>query len=340
MNRTMPEKGSRRDWMKHAAATGAGLALLSTSSLAASNSTANPSLSASQATTTAPNFDVPAGACDCHVHVFPDEARFPFFSGRTYTPPPASIGQLLDLQDSLNMDRVVIVTPSVYGNNNDVTLYAIEKLGKHRARGVGVVADDASAEEIRKLKQAGISGLRINLEAGGIKDPAVAAKRLQQAVQLVADQGMHLQIYASLSLIAALEKELSNLPVPAVFDHFAGAQASKGITQPGFESVLALVKAGKAYVKLSAPYRSSTDAPDYADVTPFALALIQANPERMLWGTDWPHPGKPGIVAATEITTPFPVDNGHMLNLFAQWAPTQTLREQILVKNPAELYGF
>ncbi|CAB3664500.1 4-sulfomuconolactone hydrolase [Achromobacter kerstersii] len=334
MHTKAPTRESRRDWIKQAVATGAGLALLSTSQPASSTSkdTTN--------STTPPNFEVPVGACDCHVHVFPDETRFPFYSSRTYTPPHASIGQLLDLQDSLRLDRVVIVTPSVYGNDNTATLYAIRMLGKQRARGVGVVADEANAEELAELKQAGISGLRINLEAGGVTDPVVAAKRLKQAVSLVADQGMHLQIYASLSLIAALEKELGALPVPAVFDHFAGAQAEKGVSQPGFDAVLSLVRAGKAYVKLSAAYRSSTRAPDYEDVAPLAAALIKANPERMLWGTDWPHPGKPGVVAATDITKPYAVDNGRMLNLLGKWAPSQELRKKILVDNPKEVYGF
>jgi len=331
---------SRRKWIKQVATTGAGLGLLSVSQLTSAAGKDGAKEKFAGLATTPPDFDVPTGACDCHVHVFPDAIRFPFYGGRTYTPPQASIGQLLDLQDSLRLDRVVIVTPSVYGNNNDVTLYAIHMLGQQRARGVGVVADDASSDELERLKKAGISGLRINLEAGGVKDPTVAAQRLRQATRQAADHGMHLQIYASLPLIAALQKELAALPVPAVFDHFAGAQAEKGVSQPGFDAVLSLVSAGKAYVKLSAAYRSSKQAPGYSDVEVLAAALINANPERMLWGTDWPHPGQPGIVAATEITRPYEVDNGRMLNLLGRWAPSAELRKRILVDNPEKLYGF
>lgn len=112
------------------------------------------------------------------------------------------------------------------------------------------------------------------------------------------------------------------------------------VSQPGFDAVLSLVSAGKAYVKLSAAYRSSKQAPGYADVEVLAAALINANPERMLWGTDWPHPGQPGIVAATEITRPYEVDNGRMLNLLGRWAPSAELRKHILVDNPERLYGF
>ncbi len=131
-------------------------------------------------------------------------------------------------------------------------------------------------------------------------------------------------------------------PVPIVFDHFGGTQAALGVGQPGFDTLLKLVQAGKAYVKISAPYRSSTMAPDYPDIAPLAKALIAANPERMLWATDWPHPAQiPGRRKFDEITPLFQIDDGRVFNLLPAWAPEAwRTRKTILVDNPAKLYGF
>jgi predicted TIM-barrel fold metal-dependent hydrolase len=130
-------------------------------------------------------------------------------------------------------------------------------------------------------------------------------------------------------------------PMPVVFDHFGGAQAALGVSQPGFDTLLNLVRTGKAYVKISAPYRSSTKPPDYADVAPLAKALIGANPQRILWGSDWPHPASPvAHRPVTEITPLWQVDDGRILNQLPAWAPDAVLRKIILVENPAKLYGF
>jgi len=127
--------------------------------------------------------------------------------------------------------------------------------------------------------------------------------------------------------------------MPAVFDHFGGAKAALGVNQPGFDALLELVRSGKAYVKISGAYRASVKPPDYADVAPLAKALIAANPDRIVWGTDWPHPGPAGKTPF-EVNTPFPVDDGRLMNLLAEWAPDPAARRRILVANPARLYGF
>jgi predicted TIM-barrel fold metal-dependent hydrolase len=145
-----------------------------------------------------------------------------------------------------------------------------------------------------------------------------------------------------MAVIAALRGDMADLPVPLVIDHFGGASAALGPEQPGFAALLALVKSGKAYVKLSAFYRSSSQRTAYGDVAALAEKLIAANPERMLWGSDWPHPGagrKPGQ-SVEEIEPFFSEDDGRTLNLLADWAPDPTLRRQILVDNPARLYDF
>jgi predicted TIM-barrel fold metal-dependent hydrolase len=288
------------------------------------------------------NFDAPSGACDCHVHVIPDSAQFPFWSGRVYTPPTDTADDLLALQNALHLDRVVIVTPSVYGTDNSATLDGIKKLGLKRARGVAVIGSSTSAAELEAMYQAGMRGIRVNLEQGGITDPAVAGGLLDAAVERIKGSPWHLQIYARLTLVAALHDRFAAVPVPVVFDHFAGAKAAAGVDQPGFDAVLSLVRAGKAYVKISGAYRASSNAPDYPDTAPLARALLTANADRIVWGTDWPHPDSaitPGR-KATDIAPALPIDDGRVFNLLAEWAPDAALRKKILVDNPARLYSY
>jgi predicted TIM-barrel fold metal-dependent hydrolase len=151
-----------------------------------------------------------------------------------------------------------------------------------------------------------------------------------------------MQIYARLTMVAALKERLGALPMPVVFDHFAGAKAALGVEQPGFSAVLDLVRAGKAYVKISGAYRASTQAPDYADTAPLARALIAANADRIVWGSDWPHPDAAIVPGrkATDIAPPLPIDDSRVLNLLAEWTPDPALRRKILVDNPSRLYGF
>jgi predicted TIM-barrel fold metal-dependent hydrolase len=142
-------------------------------------------------------------------------------------------------------------------------------------------------------------------------------------------------------VIEGIKEQVMAAPMPVVFDHFGGAQAALGVSQPGFDTLLNLVRTGKAYVKISAPYRSSTKPPDYADVAPLAKALIGANPQRILWGSDWPHPASPvAHRPVTEITPLWQVDDGRIFNQLPIWAPDAALRNTILVTNPAKLYGF
>jgi predicted TIM-barrel fold metal-dependent hydrolase len=285
------------------------------------------------------NFKVPAGACDCHVHVFPDPARFPFWSSRGYTPPIATASDLLALQHALHMDRVVIVTPSVYGTDNAATLDGMRQLGRKRARGIAVIGPATTKSQIDAMAKVGVRGIRVNLESNGVTDPMAAAANFDAAVAQIKDTHWHMQFYARLPLLAALKDRLEAMPMQAVFDHFAGAKAALGVNQPGFDIVLDLVRSGKAYVKISGAYRASDEAPDYPKVAALARALIGANPERIIWGSDWPHPGPAGKTPA-DINTPFPVDDGRLLNLLAEWAPDAATRYRILVENPARLYGF
>ncbi|HEV3141810.1 MAG TPA: amidohydrolase family protein [Vicinamibacterales bacterium] len=295
-------------------------------------------------------FAVPPGACDCHTHVFGDPRAFPFAAGRTYTPEPASVLEMRSLHRALRMDRVVIVQPSVYGSDNTCTVDAIRQLGP-RARGIAVVDDLTTDGMLDALHRGGIRGIRLNLETFGLTDPDAARARLRAAIARVKERGWHVQLYTRLSVVDALAPEIRASAVPIVVDHFGGAQASLGPAQPGFQTLVELVRSGRVHVKISGAYRTTAllrgplppgDGPDYADVAPLAQALVSANAERIVWGTDWPHPDSsrvPGRTAA-DIAPLLQIDDGRLLNQFASWVPDAATRRQILVENPRRLYGF
>jgi predicted TIM-barrel fold metal-dependent hydrolase len=287
------------------------------------------------------SFDVPAAACDCHTHIHGDPEKFPFFSGRVYTPEPASPEEMSALHKALHIERVVIVTPSVYGTDNSATLFGMMARGA-TARGVAVIDDKTAESELDTMHKAGFRGIRLNLATGGVNDPNVGRMRFSAAVERMKARGWHVQLYTNLAMITAIKELVANAPVPVVFDHFGGAQAELGVAQPGFSDLLELVKSGKAHVKISGAYRSSKLAPDYQDIVPFAQALIAANPDRIVWGTDWPHPNSvtPPGKQATEVTPLFQIDDGRLFNQLPVWAPDAAIRKRILVDNPARLYGF
>jgi len=288
------------------------------------------------------NFDVPPGACDCHTHIHGDPEKFPFFAGRVYTPELASPEEMTALHKALRMERVVIVTPSIYGPDNSSTLFGMKARGA-TARGVVVIDDKTSESDLDAMYQAGVRGIRLNLATGGVNDPNVGRQRLQAGLERVKNRNWHIQMYTNLAMISAIKDLLAVSPVPLVFDHFGGAQGALGPEQPGFAHLTELVRSGKAYVKISGAYRSSKLAPDYPDCAPLARALIAANSDRILWGTDWPHPDSvtPPGRKPTEVTPLFQIDDGRLLNqLPVWWAPDAAIRKKILVDNPARLYSF
>jgi predicted TIM-barrel fold metal-dependent hydrolase len=287
------------------------------------------------------NFDVPPNACDCHTHIFGDPARFPLFAGRVYTPEPASPEEIAALHHSLHIDRVVIVTPSVYGTDNSATLYGMKARGAS-ARGVAVIDDRTSERDLDSMERAGVRGIRLNLATFGQNDPVLARRGFEGAVARLRKRNWHIQMYTNLAIISSIKDLAASAPIPIVFDHFGGANAALGVEQPGFADLVALVRSGKAYVKLSGAYRASPHGPDYPDVLPLARALIEANPDRVVWGSDWPHPGTtaPNARPKTEVTPLLQIDDGRLLNQLAVWAPDPRVRKKIFVDNPARLYGF
>ena len=291
---------------------------------------------------TRPGFALPPGATDCHVHVFGPANRFAYAASRVYTPADASVESLLAHQNALGLSRVVIVHPSPYGTDNACSIDAIAQLGE-RARGVAVIDPAAISDEaLKALHRGGMRGARANLQTAGVTDPAAAWETVARLRDRIGPLGWHLQTFTNLHVIEALHPRLENLGVPLVVDHIGGAKAALGIEQPGFAALISLVGSGNAYVKLSGAYRVSTRA-DAADVPPLAGALIAANLDRMVWGTDWPHPGGTDRRGANlEEIEPFhAIDDGAALNRLGFWAGDDaTMIKRILVDNPARLYGF
>src|SRR5947209_10910624 len=168
---------------------------------------------------TAVNFDIPAGACDCHTHIHADPEKFPFFAGRVYTPELASPEEMTALHKALHIERVVIVTPSVYGPDNSATLFGMKARGP-TARGIAVIDDKTPESDLDSMGQAGIRGIRLNLATGGVNDPSVGRPRFQAAVDRVKTRNWHVQLYTTLSMISAIKDLVATSPVPVVFDHF------------------------------------------------------------------------------------------------------------------------
>ncbi|MBM4074677.1 MAG: hydrolase [Planctomycetes bacterium] len=284
---------------------------------------------------------IPADACDCHVHIHGDPNQFPFYSGRTYTPEVALPETLKNLHESIGVSRVVIVTPSVYGTDNSSTLYGIREFGP-RARGVAVIGDATTEEELDHYQASGISGIRLNLGTAGITDVDEATRRLKSAIHRVDRRGWHVQIFTTLDVLSGLKNVIADAEIPIVIDHFGGAIAELGTTQKGFDDLLDLLRTGRCYVKISAAYRISKRTPDYSDVQPLVRELIAARSDRVLWGTDWPHPNAvtPSDRQPTETTPHLSIDDRHLFHLLMNWIPDAQTREQVLVSNPARLYGF
>lgn len=284
-------------------------------------------------------FRVPPGACDTHVHVIGPPAQFPMSVHRDYTPSPATAPELLEMMASLGLERVVIVTPTIYGEDNSATLDAIRQVGPARARGVAIVGLGVPPQRCDALKAGGIAGLRVLISGGRAFDAVKAAKSLQFRFEFAEEQDWHLDIEAPPDAIAALAKPLAASPVPVVLDTFGWVDSTR---QGGFKEILSLVESGAAYVKLAEPYRISKRGPDYPDLAPVARALVAANPERVLWGSGWPHVDSSAVPGrrATDPAPNLPIKTSNMLALLGRWVGDARTRDQILVSNPARLYGF
>lgn len=273
----------------------------------------------------APSFAMPAGAWDCHAHVFGPLDRFPYKTPRSFTPPAASAAAYRRMLAALGFARGVLVQPSVYGTDNRAQLAAI-KSGSKEIRGVAVVDESVSDRELRALHVAGFRGVRFNLVFRG----GVSLDAVDTIARRIAPLNWHVQLFVDVSTLDDLAGLVARLPVPVVVDHMGFMPVARGMRDAGFQALLKLLGMGRVWVKLSGANRiTARPKLPYDDVVPFAQALIAANPERLVFGTDWPH-----------VSLKVPMENtGALLDELAIWAPDVHLREKILVHNPGRLYG-
>lgn len=283
---------------------------------------------------------LPANACDCHTHVIGAASDYPMAADRHYTPEPASHDALLAHLARHGLARVVIVQPSVYGTDNRCMLDSLDRL-PDTARGIAVLDPSVGDATLHDLDRRGVRGLRVNVESAGIRDAGAVGRALAQWAERIAPLGWHLQVYAALDALAALAGPLARLPVPVVLDHFAMMPAETASDDARAQALLALLRSGNAYVKLSAPYRlAASGMPGEAAVARWAGAFLRAAPERVLWGSDWPHTFREAGRKAHEPSRYRALPEGSLDASIRHWLPTPSLREQVLVRNPGRLYGF
>lgn len=289
---------------------------------------------------TALRISVPAATCDCHVHLFGPHDRFPLAPRRLYTPDSAVVADLFTMLDGAGVERAVLVQPSAYGTDNACIVDAlIQQPG--RLRGVVAIDPELPDAEIERLSALGVRGTRINLAAARGAYGAQTAQMVERLAARIAPFGWHLQLYVTLDIIDAIAPMIPRLPLDVVFDHMGMADAARGTAQPGFDSLLRLLGAGKTWVKLSGPYRVSPDDYGNAGVKAIARALVAANSERVVWASDWPHLGVHGHHNTTDAPhAPYrAIDYGQLLSVTADWADGDDLH-RLLVANPARLYDF
>jgi predicted TIM-barrel fold metal-dependent hydrolase len=269
-------------------------------------------------------FAVPAGAVDAHAHVIGLPPAYPFMPNRSYTPPEAPGEAYIAMLDATGMTYGVLVQVSVHGTDNRKML---EVLRAHpdRLRGIAVVPLDLPQRELVALKDAGVVGLRLNVLYGG----GIGFDALEAYGALARDMGWHLQFLIDARDLTPLASRIGKLPVPVVVDHWGHFPVSRGLEDPGFQTLTALARDG-AWVKLSGAYRNSVEGPPYADTVPFARAVHQAAPDRCVYGSDWPHVAHYGRM----------MNVGDLLDLMAEWIPDEAARNRVFVDNAHRLYGF
>ena len=271
----------------------------------------------------APRLKAPAGACDCHMHVYED--RYPTVPTAVFPNPSAPASAYRKVQQQLGLERVIVVQPSGYGFDNRCTLEAVAAFGPS-ARAIVVIGPETPDAELPRLHAMGARGVRFHMLPGGV----LPWDALEATAARIAPLGWHVQLQLDGRTLPEYEARLEKLPCDLVIDHNGKFLEPVGVDHPGFKVLLRLLDSGRCWVKVSAPYETSkTGAPRYEDVAVLARALIEANPDRCVWASNWPHPNRK--------TLP---DNAALLDLLLDWAPSDVVRRRILAGNPARLYGF
>ena len=279
---------------------------------------------------TTPATPLPTNACDTHAHVFGPVERYPYQTERDYTPPDAPLDHLLQLHETLGVTRGVLTQPSVLGTDSAAILDAVARYPE-RLRAVVAFGTGVTEQAIDAMHAGGARGLRLNLvDRGGM--PFASFAELYQVVDMIAERGWHVELLAKAHQMSSIEAHLENLRVDISLGHYGYMSTDRGVDDPGFQRLLSLMQDGKAWVKMTAGYRiTARRATPYTDVRAYAEALLKAAPERVLWGSDWPH-------VMCRIDMP---DDGVMLSEVQEWITGDaSLRQQVFVDNPAKLYDF
>lgn len=280
------------------------------------------------ANTRPPKPPTPPGGCDAHFHLFGPVAKFPYADSRSYTPDEAPLENLLKMLDALGMARGVIVQGNAHGTDNSALLDALKREPK-RLRAASIVKPDTGRDELKHMADLGVRALRFHHMPHGVGFSSLGMQSFEKLSPLMADLGLHAQFMMDANAIDSALPFFKHWKLPVVIDHMGNVDGKLGANQPGVQQMCRLLAEGKIWVKVSGAYRVSEQYPDYPDARPIHEALVKANPEQIIWGTDWPHP-------RLEKNMP---EDGHLLDLFNAWTP-EPLRKKILVDNPQKLYGF
>jgi 2-pyrone-4,6-dicarboxylate lactonase len=280
------------------------------------------------------NFLVPKGACDSHVHVFGPFSKYPLAEDRSYTPQEFLADRFIDHLDKIGFSRGVVVTASVCGTNNESLLDALSQY-PDRLRGVVVPDINVSDQELDRWHDLGVRGARFNLlriDGQAMYRNGVGLEVLEKLAPKFAERGWHAQIWAHAPDLPELAPKLLKLGIPLVVDHMGRMNTSRGLNNSGFQFLCKLLAEGAGWVKISGADRIGDVSKAYEDVDPFTNALLQANPDNIVWGTDWPHINyfDPALIP----------DDGRLVNLLSRWIGDPDTMEQVLVTNPMRLYDF
>ncbi len=279
-----------------------------------------------------PGFVLPPLSCDSHAHVCGTLEQYPCFADRIYSPPPeANIANYRAMLAALGVERAVVVQPSFYGEDNTALVDALTAAGPS-FRGVAVVGDDVPHAEIDMLHAAGVRGVRFNIV--DVKDGkgVLPMDRLRHMARRVAPLGWHVELLMHVNEFPDMDQAFADFPTDIVVGHLGYVPTKLGTRDPGFQGLMRLMRDGKAWAKLTGGYRISAQDMPHSDVDVFAHALVDAAPDQLVWGTDWPH-------VKVSWSIPMPND-GAITDLLSTWVPNESVREKVLVHNPARLYGF
>ena len=274
---------------------------------------------------TPPRLKAPAGATDTHFHIFGPEDRYPFVPERRFTPPDASVASYMKMHRTMGLSRAVLVQPSMYGTDNRRQLDAAREMDIP-TRTIVVVPVTVADAQIEALHAQGARGVRFNPSQPG----SLPLDQLERFAERLAGFGWHIQLMLTPAQLIELAPHLGKLRCTIVIDHMGDVRSSGGVNQPAFQALLGLVRGEQCWVKLSAGYHHSDQAPPYPETIPLTHALVDACPDRLLWGSDWPHANHWGRMP----------NSTDLFDLLLEWVPDEAVRTRILVDNPARLYGF